>query len=576
MAEFGVLLGLVAVVAVAATSTVGTKVREIFGGTANIIDLASNGLLQSSRPLLLSGGVSSPLPPTILTSSLSGASYGAAYSQILSASSQDSDPVSWSLASGALPSGMNLNAATGAIAGASTEVGTAAFSVRATDGVNGLSSTAALSIAVIALPPTISTSSLPSGTTAIAYSKSLAASDPQSLPLSWSVSSGTLPAGLGLSSAGLLSGTPAAAGTYAFTVRAADAAGAAATQALSLSVALPSPPAIATTSLPGVLVGGSYAATLSATDPQSLSVSWSLSAGTLPSGVTLGPAGVLSGAASATGTWNFTISAVDAAGASSSRALSIIVAPAPSCSGADYVYARSCLFLSGGTVASAVAGVQVRVVAIGGGGGGAGNQGGGGGSGYVAAASVTIPSTSPVTATVGGGGGGGGGGSAATPGQGGDGSASSFGSLLTAAGGHAAPGGVFGQYYGGAGGSGGGATQSDGGANGGSGGSIGAQPGGTGQGAFVNSASNVLGVVLSSTGGSGFAAGAAGIGNGRYGGGGGGGLAINGLASSGGAGGNWGGHPGGGGQGYGAGGGAGDQGFMGGGSGANGFIYVEW
>lgn len=87
-------------------------------------------------------------------------------------------------------------------------------------------------------PPTISTTSLSSGTVGTAYSQTLSASGGTS-PYTWSVSSGTLPTGLSLSSAGVLSGTPTAAGTFSFTAMVTDSASATATQSLSVSMVEP-------------------------------------------------------------------------------------------------------------------------------------------------------------------------------------------------------------------------------------------------------------------------------------------------------------------------------------------------
>jgi hypothetical protein len=55
-------------------------------------------------------------------------------------------------------------------------------------------------------------------------------------PITWSLASGTLPPGLTLSSAGVISGTPTATGSATFTVRATDAAAKTTTQKASLSV----------------------------------------------------------------------------------------------------------------------------------------------------------------------------------------------------------------------------------------------------------------------------------------------------------------------------------------------------
>ncbi len=73
--------------------------------------------------------------------------------------------------------------------------------------------------------PVITTESLPGGTVGTAYSQALAADG--TAPISWSVTSGALPAGLTLSSDGKITGTPTAAGTSTFTVTATNASGSA-------------------------------------------------------------------------------------------------------------------------------------------------------------------------------------------------------------------------------------------------------------------------------------------------------------------------------------------------------------
>jgi hypothetical protein len=85
--------------------------------------------------------------------------------------------------------------------------------------------------------PSITTSSLPDATVGSAYSQDLSASSGTS-PYSWSVTSGSLPAGLSLASDGTISGTPASAGTSTFTVQVTDSGNPAqtATQQLTLTV----------------------------------------------------------------------------------------------------------------------------------------------------------------------------------------------------------------------------------------------------------------------------------------------------------------------------------------------------
>jgi hypothetical protein len=82
----------------------------------------------------------------------------------------------------------------------------------------------------------ITTSSLPAAQTGAVYQGTLAASG-GSTPYSWSLSTGTLPAGLSLSaSSGAISGAPSAPGTSSFTVKVTDSASKTAQQALSILV----------------------------------------------------------------------------------------------------------------------------------------------------------------------------------------------------------------------------------------------------------------------------------------------------------------------------------------------------
>lgn len=83
--------------------------------------------------------------------------------------------------------------------------------------------------------PVITTTSLPDGVVGTAYNQSLAASGGE-LPLTWSLSTGTLPSGLSLSTSGVISGTPTTAGTGSFTVQVADLDSDTDTQPLALTI----------------------------------------------------------------------------------------------------------------------------------------------------------------------------------------------------------------------------------------------------------------------------------------------------------------------------------------------------
>ncbi|SFC99390.1 Alpha-tubulin suppressor, partial [Flexibacter flexilis DSM 6793] len=104
--------------------------------------------------------------------------------------------------------------------GALTTVNTYTF--LATDTVSGCSKTlnATMTISIICPTVTLSPSTLSAGTQGAAYSATLSQTGLSSA--TFSVTSGSLPAGLSLSSAGALSGTPTVNGTFNFTVTAAD------------------------------------------------------------------------------------------------------------------------------------------------------------------------------------------------------------------------------------------------------------------------------------------------------------------------------------------------------------------
>ena len=295
--------------------------------TVKVTDAANNTATKA-----LSIAVSAaPQPPTITTSSLPGGTTGTAYSTTLQASS-GTTPYTWSLSAGTLPAGLSLVSSTGVISGTPTTAGTVSITVKVTDAANN-TATKALSIAVSAAPqpPTITTSSLPGGTTGTAYSTTLQASS-GTTPYTWSLSAGTLPAGLSLvSSTGVISGTPTAAGTLSFTVQVKDAANNTATKALSIAVAAAAqPPTVTTSSLPGGTVGTAYSTTLQASGGTT-PYSWSISAGSLPAGLTLSSStGQISGTPTAAGTASFTVQVTDAANNTGTKALSVGVTAAAS------------------------------------------------------------------------------------------------------------------------------------------------------------------------------------------------------------------------------------------------------
>src|SRR5206468_2241842 len=179
------------------------------------------------------------------------------------------------------------------------------------------------------IPPLqVTSSQLSGGTVGTTYSATLNASGGTS-PYSWSVSSGTLPTGLSLSSSGTLSGTPTVAGAFPFTVAVKDAASASASASLRINVVSLPPLQVTSSQWSSDPVGTTYSATLSASGGTS-PYSWSVSSGTLPTGLSLSSTGTISGTPTVAGAFPFTVAVKDAASASASASLSInVVTAAP-------------------------------------------------------------------------------------------------------------------------------------------------------------------------------------------------------------------------------------------------------
>src|SRR5947199_113829 len=122
------------------------------------------------------------------------------------------------------------------------------FTVVVSNSAGSVTSSAAILTVNASIPPLqVTSSQLSGGTAGTTYSATLSASGGTS-PYSWSVSSGTLPTGLSLSSSGTLSGTPTVAGAFPFTVAVKDAASASASASLSINVVTAAAPSVSISS----------------------------------------------------------------------------------------------------------------------------------------------------------------------------------------------------------------------------------------------------------------------------------------------------------------------------------------
>jgi endoglucanase len=174
----------------------------------------------------------------------------------------------------------------------------------------------------------ISTLALANGTVGSAYSQTFTATG-GSGPYSWSLASGILPAGLTLSSAGILSGTPTAVVTSSFTLQVKDATSVTITRAYSLAVgagAVIVAPVISSSATASGVVGSSFSYQITASNNPT-----SYAATGLPSGLAVNAvSGLISGTPTAAATSTISLKASNAGGTGTKTlTLTIAAAKAP-------------------------------------------------------------------------------------------------------------------------------------------------------------------------------------------------------------------------------------------------------
>lgn len=234
-----------------------------------------------------------PAPLAITTTSLPGGTIGTAYSQSIAVTG-GTTPYTWSVSSGSLPAGLTLDTSTGAISGTPTSAAvSSSFTISVTDSSSPqMSATQNLSIPIGLV---ITTTSLPDGAVNTAYSTTTVVAEGGTLPYAWSISAGTLPAGLVLSpSTGAISGTVAGNATNeTFTVKVQDSSATKQTQTQSLTIAIPL--AVETSSLSNGAIGTTYNQTV-AVGGGTTPYTFTITTGSLPDGLSLnGSTGVISG-----------------------------------------------------------------------------------------------------------------------------------------------------------------------------------------------------------------------------------------------------------------------------------------
>jgi hypothetical protein len=256
----------------------------------------------------------------ITTTSLPDGAIGTPYSATIQTQNAQGI-VSFQVLTGTLPTGLTLNPNTGVISGTPTLNGPRTFTIRATDseglladsggpGIRSVDQIAERTFTItIGSAFSISTTSLPNGNVSTPYSTTLQTSNGNP-PVTFAVTTGTLPAGLSLNAnTGVISGTPTAAVSSTFTVTATDAQTQTAQRTLTIVIA--GAFSFTTSTLPNGSIGVPYSANLQTQNAQA-QVTFQVVQGSLPPGLTLASnTGLISGTPTQNGSNTFTVRATD-------------------------------------------------------------------------------------------------------------------------------------------------------------------------------------------------------------------------------------------------------------------------
>jgi len=226
-----------------------------------------------------------------------------------------------------LPAGLSISP-TGQITGASTAAGNFTVAVTVTDSTNPkLTATANLTLTINSALA-ITTSSLPGGTLNIPYSAPPVTATGGTTHYTFTAAG--LPAGLSISPAGQISGTPTAAGTFTVAVTVTDSTSPTPLSSntnLTLTIAPPTL-VLTTTTLPNGTVNVSYSATVTASGG---TTPYNFTATGLPAGLSINAAGQVSGTPTAAGTFNASVTVTDSSNPAQSKTgnVTITIAPPP-------------------------------------------------------------------------------------------------------------------------------------------------------------------------------------------------------------------------------------------------------
>jgi Bacterial Ig domain/Putative Ig domain/Regulator of chromosome condensation (RCC1) repeat len=296
--------------------------------SSSFVVQVSNGIAPAGNQTASIQIAPAPASPSFTASSPSATgTVGVAYPTYTFAATGVPATMTYSVSSGALPNGLTLTS-NGVLSGTPTTADSSTFQVTAT---NGTLPNATVSITIdVVVPnsaPVFASTVVPGGTTGSAYSFTFVATGVP-VTMTYSLAVGTLPSGLALSSAGVLSGIPTASGTFTFGVKAVNGPGSETTRSVTVAiVAGPQAPAfVASSPSLAAATGVAYPSyTFSATGVPS-AMTYSVTDGALPAGLTLTSAGVLSGTPTTAGSSTFVVTASNGTSPDATVSITIVTA----------------------------------------------------------------------------------------------------------------------------------------------------------------------------------------------------------------------------------------------------------
>jgi len=298
--------------------------------TTTLITPTSTGRLPNARK-------GTALPPYVL-----GASGG-------------TPPYGFTLIGGALPGGVSFDPSGATLSGTPSEAGDFSFTVHLADslgnstgGANAAFDPDKVYTLHVSDTLAVTTAAIPTAALNAPYSYPLLAGGGLP-PLSWSVAAGALPPGMAVNgSAGVISGTPTAGGSYSFDLLATDSDLPPQTARTTLALTVSSVLSVVDTAVPSARVNVPYSAKIRAQNG-STPYSWSTSSGALPAGLSFSVSNgiaVLSGTPTSVGNASFTLQVTDGGTPAQTSATPFTLSVLPA------------LSLTGGPLAPVVTGAQ--------------------------------------------------------------------------------------------------------------------------------------------------------------------------------------------------------------------------